>query len=476
MKKGIIVLLAAVLAAGGGTAGYYYWQKGEAKENGGRVSSDSEDAVYVDSVKMLAGLGSGNGLIQRYGGVVESQETWEVKLENERSVKECYVKVGDEVKEGQKLFLYDTTDDEDKLAQAEIDLERCENDIESSTARVAQLEKEKKSASAEEQLNYSIQINQEQNTIKTSEYDYKSKQLEITQLKERIADAAVKSELDGVVKSIQDPNSSDSYMSDSSSSAYITVMQVGAYRIKGLANEQNINQITEGMDMIIHSRVDDSLTWRGMISEIKRDQGESNTESSSYSFYSSSDNGNSSTNYPYYVELDSSDGLMMGQHVYMEPDMGQEDVKDGIWLEDYYFVIAEDGSAYTWAASSSNLLEKRSVVLGEYDQDLAKYQVVEGLDEEDYIIVPDESLEEGLPVIYNDYASADSFSSDDWEWETDYDMNMGEEIGLDGSFEEDADSYMAESEDGIFYEDFSFDMDDSEEIIEEDVEELEGLE
>ena len=68
-------------------------------------------------------------------------------------------------------------------------------------------------------------------------------------------------------------------------------------------------------------------------------------------------------NYPYYVELDSSDGLMLGQHVYMEPDLGQEDQKEGIWLDDYYFEIEEDGSASVWAASASNVLEKRAVTL-----------------------------------------------------------------------------------------------------------------
>ena len=123
MKKGIIALLAVVLLGGAGAAGYYYFYKGvNFSGSGERVSSDSEDAIYVDSVKVLAGLGSGNGVIQRYAGVIEPQQTWEVKLENERSVKECFVKEGDEVKEGQKLFAYNTTDDEDKLAQAEIEL------------------------------------------------------------------------------------------------------------------------------------------------------------------------------------------------------------------------------------------------------------------------------------------------------------------------------------------------------------------
>ena len=36
----------------------------------------------------------------------------------------------------------------------------------------------------------------------------------------------------------------------------------------------------------------------------------------------------------FYVNLDSSEGLMLGQHVYIEPDEGQDEKKSGIWLND----------------------------------------------------------------------------------------------------------------------------------------------
>ena len=53
----------------------------------------------------------------------------------------------------------------------------------------------------------------------------------------------VTSEIDGVVKAINDPNSSASDLSDNSSDAYITILEVGGYRVKGTINEQNISQI-----------------------------------------------------------------------------------------------------------------------------------------------------------------------------------------------------------------------------------------
>ena len=466
MKKVIAVVLVLVLAAGG-AGGFYYWkQKKEGAAVDGRISSSSEAAVYVDSVSVLAGLGSGNGVIQRYAGVIEPQQTWEVKLENERSVKECFVKEGDEVKDGQKLFVYDTTEDEDNLAKSEIELERYENEIETSKAQKEQLEKEKTKASADEQLDYTTRILTAENNIKQNEYEYKAKELEIKQLKEKIADAAVYSEMDGVVKSINDSNDSNGngygYMSDSSDSAYITILQVGDFRVKGTVNEQNKDQIYDGMEMLVHSRVDETVIWHGVITEIKLDKGENNSESSMYNYFGS-DNSGSSTNYPFYVELDSSDGLILGQHVYLEPDQGQGEKKEGIWLYDYYFIQEENGDSYVWAASSSNTLEKRRVKLGEYDEEMAAYQVLEGLDAEDYIIVPSDDLAEGLPVIYNDYNSVsedmEDFDSDGMDMDG-YDFDATGMEYSDGDYDL---SGMDYDED-----DMDFDMGDYDEDEDED--------
>lgn len=50
---------------------------------------------------------------------------------------------------------------------------------------------------------------------------------------------------------------------------------------------------------------------------------ESNDDMYMMGMSSSSDEQTTSTSYPFYVELDSSDGLMLGQHVYIERDTGQ---------------------------------------------------------------------------------------------------------------------------------------------------------
>ena len=248
------------------------------------AASDSEEAVYVNPVAMLAGLGSGSGVINRYAGVIEPQQTWEAKLENEKTVEETYVKEGDTVKVGDKLFKYKTTEDEDKLAQDQIDLERLGKDIETAQRRIEQLKKEKSKASADDQLTYTTDILQQENTIKQSEYEIKTKELEISQLGESIKNAVVTCELDGVVKSVKkSTDSSSSFTSGADSSdAYITVMVVGDYQVKCMVNEQNIGDIEIDAPMIVTSRVDSSMHWSGHVTDIKMDTGVSNSSDKRY--------------------------------------------------------------------------------------------------------------------------------------------------------------------------------------------------
>ena len=407
MKKAIVTVLILGLIGAGGYGVYHHFfadKDGETQ----RVSSDAENAVYVDLVSAITGFGSGNGLVDRYGGEVEPQDTLQVKLENDRTVKECYVKEGDEVEEGQRLFTYDTQDDEDKLAQAQIDIEKAEGDIEISEKAIEQYEKEKAKANEDDKLMYTTNILTEQNNIKKSEYEIKSKQLEMEKLKESIANATVTAELAGVVQKISDPNQTDSgysYGSNSNENVYITILAAGDYRIKGSINEQNLGQIETGMEMIVHSRVDDTITWKGEISEINTDNKEEESADSMY-YYSSSGNSGSS-NYSFYVELENSDGLILGQHVYMEPDVGQDKVKDGLWLEEYY-IFQEGEKSYVWLANTSNVIEKHEVTLGEYDEELMKYEITDGLTAEDYIAYPLGTIQEGDPVIYNDYSDSQS--------------------------------------------------------------------
>ena len=94
---------------------------------------------------------------------------------------------------------------------------------------------------------------------------------------------------------------------------------------------------------------------------------------------------------------------MLGQHVYVEPDNGQTEERSGMWLDAYYLLTDEEGQVtpYVWAADDKDRLEKREVTLGDFDEDLGQYEILDGLTADDYITIPYEGLQEGQSVIRN---------------------------------------------------------------------------
>ena len=386
-KKVIIVcsVLAVLLLAG---IGVWLWI--------GSGEADAEEVVYVDQVSVLMGLGSGTGVPGRFGGVVESQQTVEVKKNAEKTVLEVFVEEGQAVEVDTPLFSYDTKETEEKLGQAEIDLERIENEISTSNSQIEQLEKEKKTAEADEQLSYTTQIQTAQVEVKKKEYEKKSKAVEIEQIRDSINNATVTSTIQGIIKSVNDGQSQEM---TGESEAFITILATGNYRIKGKANEQNLSAVIEGEPAIIHSRVDETQTWNGTFGAIDTDNPETSSSGEEYGMTENSME--SSTSYNFYVNLDNADGLLLGQHVYIEADQGQEEEKTGVWLDEGYIQDIEE-KPYVWADDGDGRLEKRSVTLGQYDEELCQYEITEGLDIEDAIAYPQEYCKEGLPTSIND--------------------------------------------------------------------------
>lgn len=53
----------------------------------------------------------------RYSGVVESSETVDINQDGNKSITDMYVKAGQKVSKGDKLFSYDTTEAANSIAQ-----------------------------------------------------------------------------------------------------------------------------------------------------------------------------------------------------------------------------------------------------------------------------------------------------------------------------------------------------------------------
>jgi HlyD family secretion protein len=96
------------------------------RSGGAAAPSGSNSVVPVVTVQdlMNPGSGSGSDTVNRFAGVVETQDSWSVNQNQEVEVREIFVKEGQEVKKGDPLFAYDTEKYESDLEQAKIDLER----------------------------------------------------------------------------------------------------------------------------------------------------------------------------------------------------------------------------------------------------------------------------------------------------------------------------------------------------------------
>ncbi len=421
-KKVGIIIGAVVLVAAVAAGGLYF--SGVLGKGGG----SSSDKVYVETVSTIMGSGiSGNN---RYSGVIEPQESWDVNKDEGRTVAEVFVEVGDEVAEGAQLFSYDVEELDLQLEQQKLELEGIDNEISDYNSQIADLQKEKASAPADQQLDYTTRIQSLQTSIKQSEYNRRSKEAEMEKTKKSMENSVVTSKIAGVVKAINDSDS-DEY---GNRLPYMTILATGEYQVKGAVNEQNRGMISEGLPVIVRSRVDEELTWSGSITKLDTENTISNNKNGYYS--DSSDEMTTSSKYPFYVALDSMDGLILGQHVYIELDMGlQPAEKEGVWLYSYYIVM-DDGDPYVWASNGRDKLEKRVVELGEYDENLDQYEIKSGLTEEDLIAFPMPGLYEGVTTVTNpeevDYDaplyqqdSTESPVDDEFIYDTEYPMDDG---------------------------------------------------
>ena len=362
-----------------------------------------EGEASVQSVSMICGLGS-VGLADRFAGIVSPLGETKIKKNDSMAVSDIRVKVGDTVKEGDVLFTYDLSEARSNLEMAQLELEQLNATLEDQKAEVDRIQKlmdETYDDATKRQ--YSLDLRTAKVNVLTTQGNIATKKKDIEKLKTSTKNAAVTSPVNGEVQSINADGSTDN---NGNALPFMTVVETGGFRVKGYVNENNASVLTQGTAVVIRSRVSDQ-TWKGSIDSI-----DWNNAQQTRSDYGDSDTAMSSK-YPFYVKLEGKgDGLLMGQHVYIEPDYGQEDETDANAINlPSYFINDADGNPWVWAKNSKDKLEKRNLKLGEYNAETDTYPVLDGLTAEDYIAFPDDSLKAGMACITYDDATFDPGAS-----------------------------------------------------------------
>lgn len=358
-----------------------------------------ENAVYVQSVRDISGFGAiAPG--DRFPGMVVSENVTEVNKDGDKTIDELLVKEGDDVTEGQALFSYDMDQLQLTLDKQRLELEQLNATIENYKQQIEDLKKDEAKATGSDKLQYTIQIQSMEVDLKEAELNVKAKEAEVAQSEAIMENATVVSPVTGRVTGINE-NGYDNY---GRPLAYITIQQAGSFRIKGSLGELQMGGLMAGSRVRIVSRTDENVSWTGTVTLVDYESPSQGNENDMY-YGMVADPMSASSKYPFYVELDSSEGLLLGQHVYVELDAGDEGAPAGLSISSAFICYDDNGSTYVWAEKNGKL-EKRTVVVGEYNFMMDTMQILEGLSEEDFIAFPDSELcVEGAPTTHSEPAA-----------------------------------------------------------------------
>ena len=421
MKTFLKVLLTLAILAGLGYGGWYAY-------NTYLAQTPQEGTVYVQSVSVITGVGPA-GQRNRYSGVVEAKNVVKLDPDKDLTVKECFVAAGDKVVKGQRLFSYDVESMQIAFEQLQLDILGLENGIQTGEAKVESLKK--KLATVKEFKKYEIQmdIQTEELEVRKKKYELSGKTKQAEDMEEALKNTVVYSPVTGTVRSVKTGDSSGqdyySYGGSTEDTAYITIVAGNDYCVKGTVSEQTIHTLQEGMDVRILSRVDDSI-WPGRIYKINTEETKQN--GSRYYYYDSG-SGEQASKYDFFVELDNNEGLLMGQHVYIELGSGADQESDALLLPLYY-VVENEGQPFVYAADGENRIEKRTVTLGDQDEENGTVAILDGLSYLDRIAFPDETVQVGMLASETAYVPEDLGSMEPMDMGG-YDMNGMDFEGAD---------------------------------------------
>lgn len=348
-------------------------------------------AVYVQSVESLSNMG-GIAPGDRFAGIVVSENVTEIKKDSEKTVKELLVREGDDVKEGQILFSYDTEEVQLTLDKQRLELEQLQGTLTSHENKIKTLQWQSNNTSGTTKLKYTLEIQSAQIDLKETEIKIKAKEKEIAKSEELLANVDVVSPINGRIQNIEESGTNQ----NGEPAPYITIQQVGSYRIKGVLGELQRGGIMEGDELTILSRTDESVTWTGTVTLVDYENPTQGNDMDRY-YGMSSDEMTTASKYPFYVEIENTDGLILGQHVYMEVKQ-EEGQPVGIGISSAFIAYDDNGAPFVWVDKGGRL-EKRSVTLGEYNAMADIQDVTDGISMEDYLAFPDAELcQEGAPT------------------------------------------------------------------------------
>ena len=357
----------------------------------GLTGCGGQTQVQAEQAGMLTTAATSS---DKFAGVVVSENAVEITRDTEKQISELYVSVGDTVRINEKLFEYDTDTLSLTIDKQELEMSKLDQQIKDLNTQKTNLEKQIKSEKDKSvKATLDLQLRTVKADLTQATYDKQSLQAEITYNKNMLKNAVVRSPIKGTIRAI-----------DENGSPYITIQQAGAFQVKGMLNELSLGAgIMEGVGVTILSRTNSTQFWTGMVSMVDYNAGSSGQQDGMMDF--DSDGMSTSTSYPFYITLDDTAGLLLGQHVYIQ--ISAAAIGDDLLRipEGYVMDVVMDEESFVttgtvWAVDMETLkLAKTTVTLGEYDPTYGTYVIYDGITAESYLADPmDAGVREGATV------------------------------------------------------------------------------
>ncbi|MED4811579.1 efflux RND transporter periplasmic adaptor subunit [Bacillus atrophaeus] len=386
-KKWLIfsLIFAGVLVlAGVGFGAVYFFT--HAKSVGGA------EEPYAQSVSMF--MGEETASANSFSGKVEPEKQQKVYIDSEKgSIKKTYVKEGDKVKKGDKLFEYDTADNSDEVEQSNLDIEMANLQINRLEKTIADTEKKLKKADKEEKSQLEDELDQARFDLKTSNLELKQHQKELANLTKSKGSNVITSKHDGIVQTVNQ-DIADGASGDQASGPYIQIVSTGAYLVKSQVNELLMDTIKKGSKVKITLKTGGEGEWTGKITDIGKLPAGTEEDGQAES-YGEEEMNPQSSNYPFTILLDSHKGLEVGYHVNID-GLGDDTNSDSVKLPSD-MIVQDDGEPYVWKTDEEQKAVKQTVEIGEPDEN-DMVEIKSGLTPEDYVIYPDLPIKEGEQV------------------------------------------------------------------------------
>lgn len=362
-------------------------------------------------------------------GMISNSATQEITLDADKTVAKVYVKDGDTVKKGDKLFKYDVTLSELELESDKLNKQSLELKIKTLKSQIANPKKylkeeyeygydesdsmnisddsstvmtekddgledvkqtdgsedskstdsDKSNTSSEDntveeeqvivitQEEVNQYLSEKKSELKETELNLAKSELEITKLEKELKNKVVKSKIDGVVK-----------LGSEGSGTYMTVQSTDGLYIKGSLNEYLVGKVEAG-DILNGEDYYTGETFEAEIQTISEFPVESD-----YQMYEEESSGENVSYYSFTALITDDIEASSGDDVSLS--LQTQSSGESLFLEKA-FVISENGSSYVYMRDADGKLKKKKVKLGKTVEG-SIVEIKSGLTEENFIAFP----------------------------------------------------------------------------------------